>query len=215
MRQELDDLLCLRYPEIFRNRHGSMKATSMCWGFTCGDGWFDLIDGMCAKIAAAVEEGAMPPVVAVQVKQKMGVFCFYTTGGNSETTRLWVEALHASETICEECGAHGSLSALDAYFQVLCPTHYASKRASLTERFGAVLDFKSPEDIPAALLKAHRQALGVFATNFGLPKIKEIWADLEKSDAGSALVPVIQEILAELEARGVGRRIDHNPKESA
>ena len=33
MRQELDQLLCERYPKIFANRHADMKTTAMCWGF--------------------------------------------------------------------------------------------------------------------------------------------------------------------------------------
>jgi hypothetical protein len=41
MRKELDDLLCQRYPLIFSERNMSMKETCMCWGFSCGDGWFD------------------------------------------------------------------------------------------------------------------------------------------------------------------------------
>ena len=45
MRQELDDLLCLQYPLIFAQR--SMKDSGMSQGFTCGDGWFALIDALC------------------------------------------------------------------------------------------------------------------------------------------------------------------------
>jgi hypothetical protein len=50
MRKELDDLLCQRYPLIFRDRNGDMRNTAMCWGFECGDGWFHLIDKLCKAI---------------------------------------------------------------------------------------------------------------------------------------------------------------------
>ncbi len=43
MRQELDNLLCQRYPEIFADRHADSTASGMGWGFCCGDYWFDLI----------------------------------------------------------------------------------------------------------------------------------------------------------------------------
>jgi len=47
MKQELDELLCKRYPKIFRDRHADMRTTAMCWGFDCGNGWFNVIDQMC------------------------------------------------------------------------------------------------------------------------------------------------------------------------
>lgn len=47
MRDELDTLLVSRYPEIFKNRNGDMTTTAMCWGFECGDGWFDIINNLC------------------------------------------------------------------------------------------------------------------------------------------------------------------------
>ena len=48
MKDELDQKLVNKYPEIFRNRYGDMRETAMCWGFECGDGWYDLIDNACA-----------------------------------------------------------------------------------------------------------------------------------------------------------------------
>lgn len=48
MKQELDELLCKRYPKIFRDRFGDMRETCMCWGFEINDGWFNIIDRMCS-----------------------------------------------------------------------------------------------------------------------------------------------------------------------
>lgn len=104
MRQELDDLLCQRYPEIFRDRHKEKYETSMCWGFCCDDGWFDIIDSLCAAITAQVKAGKMPPVVASQVKEKIGTLRFRIRGGNDETHRLIELARLKSEVTCEECG---------------------------------------------------------------------------------------------------------------
>jgi hypothetical protein len=50
MRKELDELLCEKYPKIFRDRNAPMNQTCMCWGFNCGDGWFNIIDQLCANI---------------------------------------------------------------------------------------------------------------------------------------------------------------------
>lgn len=56
MNNELDDKLCGKYPEIFRDRHGDVSKTAMCWGISCGDGWYDLIDSLCAEITADINQ---------------------------------------------------------------------------------------------------------------------------------------------------------------
>lgn len=55
MRQDLDELLCKKYPLIFANRYKSMQETAMCWGFSCGDGWFTIIDSLCASIQSHID----------------------------------------------------------------------------------------------------------------------------------------------------------------
>ena len=50
MKSELDKQLCERYPKIFADRYADMTTTAMCWGFDCGDGWFNLLDQLCAQI---------------------------------------------------------------------------------------------------------------------------------------------------------------------
>lgn len=50
MRQELDEKLCAEFPLIFKNRHGDMRETAMCWGFACGDGWYPLIRCLCLQL---------------------------------------------------------------------------------------------------------------------------------------------------------------------
>jgi len=50
MRKELDETLCAKYPQIFRDRNGDMRTTLMCWGFECGDGWYNIIDILCGKL---------------------------------------------------------------------------------------------------------------------------------------------------------------------
>ena len=50
MRKELDEKLCEKYPKIFRDRNGDMHTTCMCWGFECGDGWYNIIDRLCSAI---------------------------------------------------------------------------------------------------------------------------------------------------------------------
>ena len=50
MKQELDKLLCERYPKMMVNRNKDMKETCMCWGFECGDGWFNILNQLMSQI---------------------------------------------------------------------------------------------------------------------------------------------------------------------
>lgn len=105
MRKEFDKLLCLRYPEIFADRHADPRVSGMGWGFCCGDFWFELIERLCANISVQVAEGISPPVVACQVKEKFGRLRFHVRGGNMETRRLIEETADQSERICDTCGS--------------------------------------------------------------------------------------------------------------
>jgi hypothetical protein len=50
MKQELDKLLCEKYPKMMINRNKNMQETCMCWGFECGDGWFNILDQLMGNI---------------------------------------------------------------------------------------------------------------------------------------------------------------------
>lgn len=52
MRKELDEALCAKYPLIFRDRNAPMTQTAMCWGFSCGDGWYNIIDILCGLLTS-------------------------------------------------------------------------------------------------------------------------------------------------------------------
>lgn len=43
MKKELDDMLVKRFPVLYQDRRSPMTQTCMCWGFDCGDGWFEII----------------------------------------------------------------------------------------------------------------------------------------------------------------------------
>lgn len=50
MEERLEKYLYKKYPELFKNESKSSKETCMCWGCTCGDGWFFLLDNLCSNI---------------------------------------------------------------------------------------------------------------------------------------------------------------------
>ena len=50
MKRELDEILCKKYPKMMVNRHKPMMETCMCWGFECGNGWFNILDQLMGNI---------------------------------------------------------------------------------------------------------------------------------------------------------------------
>ena len=79
------------------------------WGFECGDGWMDLIYRLSREISTYIESIGLD-IVATQVKEKFGTLRFYTDGGDEEVFRLIDAGEHESATICELCGAPGTLA---------------------------------------------------------------------------------------------------------
>ena len=113
MRKELDEALCAKYPDIFKDRYGDMRETAMCWGFP-GDGWYNIIDNLCATIKnreynLKLNKKEYVPVVATQVKEKYGSLRFYYDGGDDYIDGAVAFAEYMSEMICEKCGKPGKL----------------------------------------------------------------------------------------------------------
>lgn len=52
MDKALENQLIKRYPEVFREVGGDPAQTCMAWGLDVGDGWFNLIDVLCAQFVA-------------------------------------------------------------------------------------------------------------------------------------------------------------------
>lgn len=55
MNKENDKKLVEAFPLLYANRHGSMESTAMCWGFACGDGWFDIIWDLSSKLEPLIK----------------------------------------------------------------------------------------------------------------------------------------------------------------
>jgi hypothetical protein len=123
MKAELDELLCERYPKIFADRHKPKNKTAMCWGFMCGDGWFDLIDSLCAKLQALSDQEGSIQIVATQVKEKFGCLSFYVRSSTDEQHEEIVRAMEMSTRICEECGQPGRIVVNNGWHITRCPMH--------------------------------------------------------------------------------------------
>ena len=113
MKEQNDKKLVEAFPLLYGDRHASMRLTAMCWGFSCNDGWYDIIWDLSSKLEPLLQKfhneypDVESPPRASQVKEKFGGLCFYMT---SATDEMW-DLIHKTETqsyeTCETCGKPG------------------------------------------------------------------------------------------------------------
>jgi hypothetical protein len=133
MKKELNVLLCQRYPLIFSERRCSIKESCMGWGFACGDGWFDLIDALCARLQFWTDRNGAPQVTATQVKEKWGALHFHPRGASQEQWGMVWMAEAMSSRICEQCGKPGQRLVDGFYHMTRCAEHAPAGAMSISE----------------------------------------------------------------------------------
>lgn len=137
MQKKLEKYLYKKYPQLFVNESKSMKETCMCWGCSCGDGWFFLLDRLCESITNHIKqqhervdlyekweqedkikgkktkkrpESAEEKIHQVhfnQVKEKFGALRIYHSGGDEAIQQMIDYTEYLSMYICEDCGVFG------------------------------------------------------------------------------------------------------------
>lgn len=117
MNSENTKKLLEKYPEIFNLVTSPGNAPHYpisLFIFECGDGWYNIIDSLCAAIKnreynQKLNKKQFAPVVATQVKEKYGGLRFYYSGGDDYIDGAVVLAEYLSEMTCEKCGAPGKM----------------------------------------------------------------------------------------------------------
>ena len=127
MKQELDEYLCKVYPKMMVNRNKDMMETCMCWGFECGDGWFQILNQLMGNIQHHIDwknkDGEVVPQVTLdQVKEKFGTLRFYYSGGDDTIRGMVSMAESMSGVTCEECGKPGT-STVSGWIKTACVEH--------------------------------------------------------------------------------------------
>jgi ribosomal protein S27E len=145
MKEDLDQLLCEKYPKIFVNRNSDMRTTAMCWGFEHGDGWYNIINQLCNNIQHHIDwshkshesdlkwneehpenqrevRKICSQVVAEQVKEKFGTLRFYYQGGDDTVDGMVQMAEAMTEVTCEKCGSPATRRS-GGWIRTLCDIH--------------------------------------------------------------------------------------------
>jgi hypothetical protein len=134
MNNELKEKLYQKYPEIFADKDKSARESCMYWGIACPDGWYTIIEKLCAQLQHDTNINNYPQVVAEQVKEKFGTMRFYYRleyTENSKTCNFkdfregFIAGMIASSEsrcseICAICGSNQSIKSKKGWVQYLC-----------------------------------------------------------------------------------------------
>lgn len=136
MNAELEKRLEDKYPFMKKGKtyeeqkkSGYIDDLYSAFGCECEDGWFSLIDELCADITRVYEEAGIPVDVEVsQIKEKFGTLRFYCVIRGSEAVQDKVQQLieaieDKSASICEMCGKPGK-GWNDGWIYTLCDECY-------------------------------------------------------------------------------------------
>ena len=127
MKRELDEYLCKTFPKMMADRNKPMTETAMCWGFSCGDGWFPILNSLMQNIQHHLDwknrtEEVVPQVVLEQVKEKFGTLRFYYRGGDDYIAGLVSMAESMSAITCETCSKPGTRTG-GGWIKTACKEH--------------------------------------------------------------------------------------------
>lgn len=121
MTQEKERELLSSYRSLFESDEilSDPKQSCMCWGFECGDGWYNVIDKMLKRMKALKD----PELYLTQVKEKWGLLRVYTNFSTKKVEKIISKAEKESAHVCEQCGSkkYVSTHADFGWYRTLCP----------------------------------------------------------------------------------------------
>lgn len=126
MNKEKTSQLVKRYPELFVRHDWPKRTSGMCYGFQCGDGWFDIINDLCNCIMEVCERNRIPAPEVECVKEKFAGLRFYldvpfTDPVTDEAVYKFISKIEAhSFYVCEACGRDGELATTGCWVKTLC-----------------------------------------------------------------------------------------------
>lgn len=125
MKKEYDESLCKDFPNLYVRRTLSPQQSCMGRGFSCDNGWYNLIRELSEKLEGIILNlPEQDRFCAEQVKQKFGRLEVYLNKSVPDhVDQLIDEARSKSYNTCEKCGDVGSLRTGRNYIQTLCDKH--------------------------------------------------------------------------------------------
>ena len=125
MTHELELQLQSRYPFMtIKGSYCGYQPVRSPMDCQCGDGWYQIIDDLCAGIMQTLTIQQVTDLYIDQIKEKFGELRFYYSGIHHDLIdNLIDEAILKSKHTCEICGKEGKLRPDRGWVQTLCDEH--------------------------------------------------------------------------------------------
>ena len=73
MHSALTENLYAAFPQLYRGRYKPQSESAMCWGFECGDGWYQMLYDLSQELSKYQAAHPTLNLEVVQVKSKLGI----------------------------------------------------------------------------------------------------------------------------------------------
>jgi len=166
MNKDLEANIFNSYPELFKHRD-DMKQSLMCFGIEPDNGWYNLINDLCADIyhyyntkydgvdydGNKYHHEVPPSFYVTQIKEKFGSLRFYIMAAPEDIHDMVHKAENKSYYICEVCGKEGKQFYRDdlPWVRTLCDE---CLDAHISDRYKRVR--KAKEDFISNWQKKHK-----------------------------------------------------------
>ena len=122
-----------KYPAMFSQPYG---------GIAVGEGWWPIIESLCANIQGHIkwknkDAEVVPQVVVMQIKEKFGGLRFYYDGGDEQIRGMVYMAESWASRTCEICGVPATKQTT-GWIKNVCDEHFNKIEARKKERLDNV-----------------------------------------------------------------------------
>mgnify|MGYP000329473407 CR=1 FL=1 len=165
MRKDLSEILFTTHPSLYKSR----DTTLMHFGFSCGDGWFELINTLSALITKRTHH-----VIASQVKEKFGQLRFYFKNHEEHDSDyiygLTIMAEILSSLICDKCSLAGDLY-FKGYVCTRCKKHKPADAVFTKESVNLPFDTRNIGTMWKKCIDATLQFILINSNGIGCPNL--------------------------------------------
>ena len=123
------------FPKLYAGKDLPLSENLMSFGFSCGDGWFDIIYDLSKEINDLCKNIDPYPITVLQVKEKFGSLRYYYNvicdDDNlfNKIEEFILNAEKRSNKTCEECGKFsGSKTQINGWVSNLCEKCLETRR---------------------------------------------------------------------------------------
>ena len=135
MNNKLTNKLYNDFPIIFRQKDDPQSRISKKYGFTCDDGWYNLIYRLCKYVQGMIDNNPHlinEQIEVTQIKEKFGTMRFHykwfiIDENKNVDNRLKNEldgaimfAMNISSYICENCGNQATNHLVNDWYKTIC-----------------------------------------------------------------------------------------------